>query len=638
MISLFRKYLTSWFALGLFGLVLVAFAISGVGNTSFGGLVGGGGGVASVGGTEISEAQLLGEFDRTLRRARQQDPKLDARSAARQGAVGEVYEQLIATTALEKFGADSGIAISDRAIDGEIASVDAFRVGGKFDDATYRRILAEQRLSERDLRNGLRGDLVRRQIVTPVIAAVQVPRTLAAPYAALLLEKRSGAIAIVPVTAMPAPAAPTPAQLQAFYAGHTAAFTLPERRAFRYAVIDRDKIAGGITISDADIRKYYAANAETYAGAETRKLLQVVVPDEAKAKAIAAAVKGGAKFAAAAAAAGFAPADIDIGEQTKAKFAAATSAAVADAAFALPAGGTTAPVQSPFGWHVVAVTAITPARPKSLDAARAEITAKLKDDRTTTLLSDTVGKIEDALSGRSSLADVAKRFGLTVAAVPAVTRAGTSPTDPGFTLAPAAVPLVAKAFDADPADGPTLQQTGKDSFAVVELGDITPPAAQPLATVHDAVLAAYVDDARLKAAKAVADTIVAETAANRPFASVVTAHNLPAAHPLAGRRVDLGQAAQVPPPVKLFLTMAAGTTRTLPAGPQGYWVVHVDTVTPGDVATAPGLVDSARAQFTQAAPDEIGAAFAQAVERAVGVKRNASALAAATARITGTGK
>ena len=241
--------------------------------------------------------------------------------------------------------------------------------------------------------------------------------------------------------------------------------------------------------------------------------------------------------------------------------------------------------------------------------------------------------------GAPALPTSPKKFNLTVASVPGVTRAGTVPTDPGFVLPPAAAPFVAKAFDADPADGPTLQQLGKDSFAIVELGDVTPPAAQPLARMQAAVAAAYTDERGLiKAAKAVADAIVAETAKNRPFASVVAAHNLPPAHPLSGRRIDLNQAAGVPPPLKLFVTLPAGATRTLPAGPQGYWVVHVDAVTPGDVATAPGLVDSARAQFTKDAPNEIGAAFAQAVERAVGVRRDQNALAAATARIAGTAK
>ncbi len=637
MISLFRKYLTSWFALGLFALVLAAFALSGVGNSSFSGLTGGGG-VATVGGSDISETRLLAEFDRALRRARQQNPKLDARTAARQGALGEVYEQLIATTALERFGHDAGFAISERAIDGEIASVDAFRVGGRFDQATYRRLLADQRLSERDLRDGLRGDLIRKQVLTPALSNVQVPRSLAEPYAAVLLAKRSGAIAIVPASAMPVPPAPTPAQLATFHASHGAAFTVPERRAFRYALVDRDRLAAGVSISDAEVKKYYDANAGTYAGAETRKLLQVVVPDAAKAQQVAAAVKSGKSFAAAAAAAGFAPADIDIGEQSKDKFAAATSPAVADAAFALKAGGTTAPVQSPFGWHVVSVTAITPARPRSLAAVHDEIVAKLKADRTESLLSDTVGKIEDALSGRTSLADVAKRFNLTVAAIPAVTRTGGDPADPGFVLPPAAAPIVAKAFEADPADGPTLQQLGKDSFAIVELGEITPPAVQPLAKVHDAVVAAYIDDVRQKAAKAVADAIIAEVAKGRPFASVVAAHNLPAAHPLSGRRIDLNTQTQLPPPVRLFVTLPAGATRALTAGAQGFWLVHVDTITPGDVAAAPQLVESARAEFSRSAPDEIGAAFALAVERSVGVKRNAGALAAATARVTGAAK
>ncbi|MGI4876323.1 MAG: SurA N-terminal domain-containing protein [Janthinobacterium lividum] len=634
MISLFRKYLTSWFALGILGLVLLAFAFTGVGNTSFGSATSAG--VATVGGQDISEAKLLAEFDRAMLRARQQDPKLDVRAAARQGAVGEVYEQLIATTALEKFGADTGIAISDRAIDGEIASVDAFRVNGKFDPATYKNLLAAQRLSERDLRDGLHGDLIRKQIVTPVIAATQVPRSMAEPYAALLLERRTGSVAVIPTTAMPVPPAPTDAQLTSYYASHAAQYTVPERRGFRFASLDRDKIAAGVQVTDAEIKKYYDANQETYGGAEQRKLAQVVVPEEAKANAVAAAVKSGKTFAVAAAAAGFASADTDIGQQTKAKLAAATSPAVADAAFATPASGITAPVKSPFGWHVVQTVAIVPAHSRSLADARAEIVAKLKSDRTDQLLADTVGKIEDALSSRTSFADVAKTYGLAIVAVPPVTRTGMNPADPAYVVPPAAAPLVAKAFDADPADGAALAQLGKTQFAVLELGDIVPPSPVPLAKVRAAVTAAWIDDARMRSAKAVADAVVAEVGAGKTFDAALAAHQLPAGRPLNGRRLDLANQQQVPPPVQAFLLLGAGKSRAIPAGAQGYWVVHVDTVTPGDIATSPQLVDSARAQFAQSTGDEIGAAFAQAVEADLGVRRNAAALAAATSRIVGT--
>jgi len=635
MISLFRRYLTSWFALGILGLVLVAFAVTGVGNTSFGSSLNSGG-VATVGGQDVSEAKLIAEFDRTMRRARQQDPKLDVRAAARSGAVGEVYEQLIATTALEKFGANSGVAISDRAIDGEIASVDAFRVNGKFDQATYKNLLAAQRLSDRDLRDGLRGDLVRKQVVTPVIAATQVPRSLAEPYAALLLERRVGSVAIVPTALMPSPPTPTEAQLSGYYASHAAQYTVPERRGFRFASLDRDRIASGVTVGDAEIRKYYDANQETYGGAEQRRLAQVVVPDEGKAAAVAAAIRGGQSFAAAAAAAGFAAADTDIGQQSKAKFAAATSPAVADAAFAVGAGKTTAPVKSPFGWHIVEAVAVVPAKTRTLADARAEIVAKLRDERADQLLSDTVGKIEDGLSSRKSFAEVAKTYSLAIVAVPPVTRAGVNHANPGFVIPPAAAPLVAKAFAADPADGAALQQLGKSQFAILELGDIVPPSPVPLAKVRPAVVAAWQADARVRAAKAAADAVVADLANGTAFDAALAARRLPASKPLAGRRLDLANQQQVPPPVQAFLLLGAGKSRVIPAGAQGFWIVRVDTVTPGDIATAPQLVASARAQFAQTTGDEIGAAFAQAVEAEVGVRRNPAALGAATTRIAGT--
>lgn len=633
MITFFRKFLTSWFALAILGLVLVAFAVTGIGNNPFSGGMSSGSGVAQVGGTSLSEARLLAEFDRVMRRARQSDPKLTARAAAQQGAVGEVLEQLIATTAIEDFGRNNGIAISDRAIDGEIASVDAFRVNGKFDPATYKRLLADQRLSERELRDGLHGDLIRKQVVTPVIAGSQVPRAMAAPYAALLLERREGAVAVVPTAAMLAPPAPTDAQLAAFYKANAARDTTPERRGFRYAAIDPTKLAGA-AVTDADVQKFYDANKDQYGGVESRHLAQVVVPDEARANALVAAVKGGKPFAAAAVADGFAAADIDIGQQTQAKFAAATSPAVAAAAFAAPAGGMTVPVKSAFGWHVVEVVGIEPARAGGIVAAKPAIEAKLRADRSEQALSDTVGKIEDALSSSTSFADVAKTYGLTIVAVPPLTRAGADPADPAYVVPPAAQPLIAKAFDVDPADGAVLQQTGKDQFAIVELGDVLPPTPVPLAKVQPEVAAAWATDQRLRAAKKVADAVVADAAKTRNFTAAVAAQKLTAPRPIAGRRIDLAAQQQVPAPVAAFLVLPAGGSRVV-AAPDSYFVVHVDKVTPGDLAAAPQLVDSARQQFAQTAPDEIGAAFAAAVERDLGVKRNPSAVAAATARIVG---
>lgn len=638
MITFIRKALTSWFALGLLGLVLLAFAVTGIGDPFNTKGAARGTTLARAGNNDVSEPAFLSQYDRIIRQARQSNPKLTAQEAVAQGAVGQVLEQMIGASALESFGSTAGVAISDRAVDGEIASVPAFQSGGRFDEPTYRRLLEQQHLSERDLREGLHGDLIRKLLLTPVAAGVQVPEKLAEPYAALLLETHSGAIATVPAAAMPAPPSPTAAQLASYYAASAARFTIPERRSFRYALLDRDALSAAVAISDADVQAYYDANRDALGGSEQRQLLQVVVPDQAKASALAFAVRGGSSFTAEAAKLGFAAADIDLGLQSQAKLAAATSPAVAKAAFAVTAGKITDPVQSSFGWHVVDVTKVIAPKIRSLTEARPEIVKTLRQTKGETALADAVAKIEDALSSGTSFADAAKAHGLVVVTVPPVLRDGRNPDAPAEVLPPAGLAAAAKAFDADPADGASVQQLGKDQFAMLELGKIMRPAPVPLASAHEVVAAQWTAEQRVAAAKRAADAVVAAVNKGAPLDAALAAQHLPPAKPLAGRRIDVNRQQQVPPPVQLFLTLPAGATRSLQAAQgAGYYVVHVASVGPGDPALLPQLAASARSEFAQSAPDELAAAFAKAVERQVGTSRNPAAISSVTQRLLGNG-
>jgi len=638
MITFIRKALTSWFALGLLGLVLLAFAVTGIGDPFNTKGAARGTTLARAGSNDIGEPAFLSQYDRIMRQARQSNPKLTTQEAVAQGAVGQVLEQMIGASALEDFGAKTGVAISDRAVDGEIASVPAFQSGGRFDEPTYRRLLQQQRISERELRDGMHGDLIRKLLLIPVGAGVQVPARLAEPYAALLLETHSGAIATVPTAAMPAPPPPTVAQLAGYYAANAARFTIPERRGLRYALLDPGALAAAVPVSDKDVQAYYDANRDALGGSEQRQLLQVVVPDQAKATALAAAVRGGGSFAAEAVKLGFATADIDLGLQSEAKLAAATSPAVAKAAFAAAPGKITDPVQSSFGWHVVQVTKIVAPKIRSLADAKPEIVKALRQTKGEAALADAVAKIEDALTSHTSFVDVAKAHGLTVVTVPPVLRDGRNPDAPAATLPAEAQPIVAKAFDADPADGASVQQLGKDRFAMLELGSIVRPTPVPLAKVHDVVAAQWTAEQRLAAAKRTADAVVAAVNTGTTLDAALAAHQLPPAKPLAGRRIDVSRQPQVPPPVQLFLTLPAGATRTLQASQDaGYYVVHVASVAPGDPALLPPLAASARGEFAQSAPDELAAAFAKAVERQVGTSRNPAAVAAVTQRLLGNG-
>jgi len=641
MLLFFRKWLTSWPVLALLTLVLVAFVVTGV-QDPFGGPGGvAGGDVAKVGKTGISETALLAQFDRTIKNARAENPTLTAQAAAQQGAIAQVLEQMVGSTALEQYAAKLGVSISERAVDGQIADIEAFRVNGKFDQATFKRVLSEQRISERELRSDLRGGLIRRQLLVPVSTAAQVPRGLAEPYAALLLETRTGQIAMVPVTAVPAPSAPSDAQVKAFYEANKAQYTLPERRGFRFAMIDREAIAAGVSVSDADINKYYEANREKFGGVETRRLAQVVVDTEAKAKAIVAAVQAGAPFdKVAQEKGGFSATDIALGAQSKSKFATATNAAVANAAFAVPAGGTTAPVKSDFGWHVVHVETIAPVNPNAVAVAKDEITATLRREKLENALADTVAQIEDGFSSGSSFAELAKKFNLTVVTVPPMTADGRTMDNTTFAFAPGAEALLGKAFNADPADAGSVvelgQGAGDGQYAVLELGTIVAPTPAALDKIRPAVVAAWDADTRMKALKAKVDAVIAAVAKGNTLDAALAANKLPAAQPIAGRRIDVAQQAQVAPPIRMFLGLPKGAVKSLAApNGAGYFVMKVDSITPGDLAAVPQLLDATRAQFAQLAPEELSGAFARAAEREVGVKRNPAALAAVTKRVLG---
>src|SRR3546814_13660175 len=104
----------------------------------------------------------------------------------------------------------------------------------------------------------MKRDIFARQLIVPTVGASQIPRQVALPYAALLLEKRQGHVGFVPATAVAAGKAPTDAEIATFYSHETARYTVPERRVIRYTVVMPDRVADAAKPRDADIAQAYS--------------------------------------------------------------------------------------------------------------------------------------------------------------------------------------------------------------------------------------------------------------------------------------------------------------------------------------------------------------------------------------------
>lgn len=646
MLKIFRSGTSSKILFGFLGLALFAMVITGFGTGGMGlGDLGGGLGgdtVAEVGSARIGSTEVADQANRQFARIRQQQPDLDMGEFIRSGGLSEIIDQMVSQAALTVFGRDQGLVASKRMIDGEIASIPAFQnLAGQFDVNSFRAALARENISEGQLRQDIAGTLIARQLLLPAAGSPKVPDAMARQYASLLLEQRTGSIGVVPTEAMGAGTEPTAAEIAAFYKENEARYTIPERRVLRFATFGPEQVTAAAQPTDAEIAAFYKSNAARYAARETRSLSQVVLPDEAAARAFAQRIAGGMSFAQAATQAGFSPDDVSLGEQGRDQLAQLTSETVANAAFSAAEGAVTPPTRSPLGWHVIRVDAITRTEATPLAAARDEIVQQLAAEKREGALADLVTRIEDRLAKGATLPEVAEAEGLTLRETPPITASGIQFDNPDY-RAPELQPVLETAFDMGVDEDPLVEALEEGQrFAILDVTEAIPAAPPPLAEVQDRVKADLVQRRALERARAVAASIVAKinggTSPAQAFAEAQP--RLSAPEPVTARRIDIARPNEpVPPPLAMLFSITEGKARLLAApNGQGWFVVHLQESVPGDASSSPGLIQATRGQFEGILGQEYAEQFGRSIEAGLDIKRNEGAVERLRQQLAGPG-
>ena len=639
MLSSFRRLSKSWIGtivLALFGIAIVAsFAMADISNIAGGGFGGSGGNLAEVGSEELTDREVSKTLERALARARQDNPEADYASLA--GQFDSMIGALIQRHAIQAFADDSGMVVSRRLVDAEIARIPSTRgLDGKFSEQAYQAFLAQQRMTDKELRELLSSELLQRLMLTPVAANARFPLGAATPYASMLLEARQGEVSLVPASAFRAGLTPTDADLQRFYAENKARYTVPEQRVLRFAAIGPEQVAS-IAATDQEIAAYYNANQAIYGGRDLRVLSQAVVQDRKSADALAARARGGANFVAATA-----PAGIALGPQTREQFTKLAGAEVAAATFAAAAGSVVGPIQSDLGWHVIKIESVRREAGTPLAAAREEIGARLTADKRKNALTDLIAKVEDEIDSGSSFAEAVAANRLTAVETPPLTAGGVSRSDPAYKLPATMAPLLKTAFEVSPDDDPTVETlAGESSYALLAVGRVIATAPAPFATVRAQVAEDWIAKRSSDRARAVATAIAAKVARNIPLSRAVAEAGvaLPNIDQFAARRIDLARMGdQVPAPVRMMFNLAQGKSRMVAApNGQGFYILKVVKVVPGNALNQPGLIARTQAEFSEVASQEYAQQFVGAIQAELKVRRNDKAIAEAKRRLVGGG-
>lgn len=643
MLSFFRRLVNSRVGVivtfGVLIVIAIAFAAGDVSGLRTGMGVLGGDAPVTIGKADLTTADLASRVQTDMAGFRQQQPTLTMAEFVTQGGFEGTMERQINSIAFDQFAHRQGMAVSKATVDGQIASIPGLQgPTGKFDPQIYRRLLSERHLSDQGIRDDIAREALTQQLTFPQIGASQVPVQLAMPYASLLLEKRAGEVGFIPTSAMKPGPAPTDAELQQFYTRNVARYSVPQRRAIRYAPVAADQMKA--TPTEAEITRAYALAAPRFAATEKRDITQVVVADQPGATALAAKVKAGTPIADAARAAG-----LEASTQsavTKATYAAATSAPVADAVFAAAKGAVVGPIRGPLGWTVARVDAIDQVDARSLDQVRGELTGELTRQKTLAALAATHDAIDDALSRNATFDEIVATRHLTSAMTPPLLPTGVDPANPTAKPAAALIPIVTAAFAEQQGDPPQMVPTAADgSFALVGIGRIVPAAPEPFAKVRDAVVRDVSLDRARQAARRLAAQVVAAAGKGASLAQVMskTGIALPPPQPLAATRAQLSVNPQgAPPPLALMFSMARGTAKLLeaPRG-AGWFIVKLDRVESGDARARPPVVVATRRDLGRVVGREYAEQFARAVQADVGVRRNAAAIAKVKADLLGQG-
>jgi peptidyl-prolyl cis-trans isomerase D len=404
----------------LFGILIVSFAIWGIGDIFRGGQQNW---VARVGDTEISADQFRTAFNNQVQRlSRQVRGRLTTEQARAFGVDRQVLNQLVSEAVLNERARELGLSVSDELVARSIREQPLFRgQDGQFNRVLFDNVLRESGLSEAGFVREQRGAIARTHIAEAMAGALPVPAAAREAFHRFANERRSAAYLILGPAAAGEIPAPTPDQLEAFFAERKSSFRAPEYRALNVVAVDADALAKPEAVSDADARQRYEQQKNSFGSPERRTVQQIVFPSREEAETAAARIKEGVSFEALAAERGVSAQDLDLGTLAKAEM---LDPAVAEAAFALQPGEVSPPVQGRFGSVLVRVTDVRPEAVKPFEEVAGEVKRQIAQERARREIDRVHDEIEDMRAGARPLAEVAKEKNLALVQIPAVDQNG----------------------------------------------------------------------------------------------------------------------------------------------------------------------------------------------------------------------
>ncbi|MET4241636.1 SurA N-terminal domain-containing protein [Bradyrhizobium sp. RT10b] len=583
--------------------------------------------VAKVGSTEISLNEFRQTYtDRLQQISRQFGRPLTPDQARAFGLDRQVLQQTIAEAALDEEARRLGLGQSDEQIRQVIMNDPNFKgVGGSFDPNRFQAVIRNFGYTEQRYVSEQRKVSLRRQITGTIGAGLEPPKAMIDVLTRFQNEQR--AIEFVRLDAAQAGTidAPSPEALAAYFEDHKVQFRAPEYRKISFVVVSPEEIGKWSEVSDGDAKKVFDQRKDRLGTPEKRQIHQIVFPNVAEAQAARERLAGGMSFEDLGKERGLSSSDVDLGLVTKSSL----DPAVGDAAFALPAGEISQPIQGRLGTSIVKVDKIEPGSEANYASLVGDIKREIATERARVKVNDLRDKMEDERGGGASVIDAAQKLGLTAVTIDAVDRSGRAPNGQPVTSIPQGLDVVSQAFNTDVGvDNDAISFKG--GYVWYDVLAITPSRDRNLDEVRDQVEARWRQDQIAAKLKTKATEMVQKLEQGGKLADEAAAINAKVETASGFKRDDSPAGVPASVVAAAFRTAKDGVGQTAVSGGSEVIVFRVTDIVEPAVDAASDAVKKLKDSLDRALTDEQVASYVNKLETDIGTTINQAAFAQVT--------
>ena len=493
MLQTIRDQVKGWLAVVIFSIMIIPFAFWGI-NYYFDQS----GGVIAI---EVNDEEItLADYQRAYQDMRQQWQTISGapvEEAAEPLIKQRAKEDLIQTELLKQAGKQAGLSVGEQEVWQVIRQIPAFNDDDGFNMELFEVAVSRSGLTPAGFLAGIKQDMAIEQLRNSMVATDFVTQPEISAYSSIVHQTRDFSYAVLSSDELKETMVVTDEQIQSYYENKDR-YMEPEKVRIAYLVLSLAKIAEEVYLEEGELGTYFSENKHNYEVEETRKVKQILVklpeePSEAaidsqktKAAELYALVKEGKELQ-----------DIAVnyaGEQQASvefsEFGFLTKEVlepeVAEAVFSMAAGEISEPVQSRYGFHIMAVDEIQVGSEVTLAGKREEVEQDLREEKAAKQLYELTDRLA-ALTYEShdTLEVAADELGLQEQTSDFISR-----EDPGVGIV--AEPGVVSAAFSDEVlleeNNSELLELENDRYLVLRVLEHRSPMKKPLEDVRDEII------------------------------------------------------------------------------------------------------------------------------------------------------